>query len=214
MSRKTKRIAVLFALLLTLIVMGASVFRYFNPVPFQDANRILDEALQKAPAGHFQFEFEETRDFPAGAGLSQWLEDFPDPRRVRAVQLNYKALYSLDGAGGDWDIGVPPEDSNALVVKMPMPEFKGFQFSPASLKIEATPPLSKEDHQLAEEILEDKILPLARQEENSKRLQRLEACKDKVREFIVEVFRRHHLTPPQKIEVLLANEGVVPEEGP
>jgi hypothetical protein len=215
-SSKRKKIvlAALTSLLFLTAIAGIAVSFFPSQAPPDGLHKVLIEALDRTPDGDLIFEFSETRKIPGGAALHAWLEPIPNHEKVQMANVDYQALYALDGQR-DWEISLKP-DGQSVVILAPLPEFQGVRLVPDSFQIELEEgtQLSADDKKLAEEIVFEKMQTLAREDETiTRRKERLESSRQRVKEWI-SVHLKAQQIPTDSIEVLFVGEDALTEEAP
>ncbi len=164
------------AALLVTFFAGFFVQRSFFATGPKDPASVLDRALHTpAEVALLKIEFPGVKSIPQGPGLSEWLEEFPQPERIRRVRANFVAIYAFD-PNGEWDLQLDPIKERATL-HAPTPEFVGLRFSSSDIEIESNPALSAEDVELARRFLTEKLRQVLSQEEEDRFDSRLEGCR-------------------------------------
>lgn len=189
---------------------GFLVQRVFFSEQPQDSGLILNRALHNERLrGLLKLSFQETKTIPAGPGLTEWLEEFPDADRIKGLRVTYQATYVFDPQG-DWDLQLDPI-RRAAVLHAPLPEFSSFDFSSSGIEITSLPGLTPTEQELALRFLEERLRTALSQEEEARAHQRLEQSRTGLLKFAQSFLVDAGLEDYQ-VELLLAGEAPARED--
>lgn len=206
--RNRRKVVIGLVVVLVLAAIGGFFLRINAPVDEESLNQVLTSELRKQPGGHLTVDFPGTRSFPAGPGLAEWLVDFPNADHVKSIDVSFQAEYVFD-SNGDWDIHEKPEGGFLFII--PVPDSHGIRLSADSIKVHAEPALSDEDTKLLEGIVSENVVNLLQEEESGRRKERLGACEERAKQFLVDALTRRHREVPSAIEVRFSGEGTAEE---
>lgn len=209
MSKKKKAILVLlFAVLLLCFVAGALLMGSSKTRSQADLSSDFFSRIQRLDGGSLAVEFDASKEVPGGVGLQNWLEVLESRDAVSGVRIAAQATYVLDNRG-EWDL---LQKGDRWIVTAPWPELKGLRLASDGIKIETSgKTLTAEQERVATDLIREKAVSFLRQDEDTRRDERLSAIRDKVREFALSALDLPSSTP---MDVHFAGETTATDETP